>query len=341
MIKRLLLHIGAEKTGTSALQTWWVQHRQALAEKGLLYPSSDTDSLAAHGRQTAGNAASLARALNDQQISDQDSIRAARRILERVIDEFHSYQASNKAIDSVLLSSEWLADSPPERLQAFAALCAEFAEETQCIYVMRHVADHAIAAYSDHIWRGGENMSLDQFIPRYSCRFQQVLTAYAAVFSKAAIHGFVYDDHRGSLAADIMAAMGYDCHDLPIAPRVNRSLSRSELEIIRELHDMAEDKAFVTRLAGEHVYQTREADTGPMAITAVELERLEARYMRILRQVNEEFLTGVSKLNSCSDDLIITDHSEQYNWTDKEIMLVKMLEACVRAHDQMTQPAAF
>ena len=38
MARRVFLHIGPPKTGTSFLQAAWFQHREDLARQGLLYP---------------------------------------------------------------------------------------------------------------------------------------------------------------------------------------------------------------------------------------------------------------------------------------------------------------
>ena len=50
MARRVFLHIGPPKTGTSFLQAAWWQHREELAEQGLLFPG---DQRMAHFRAAA------------------------------------------------------------------------------------------------------------------------------------------------------------------------------------------------------------------------------------------------------------------------------------------------
>ncbi|HFU74880.1 MAG TPA: hypothetical protein ENK66_01405 [Arcobacter sp.] len=39
-IKKIILHIGSEKTGTSTIQEWFVKQRSSLLQHGILYPKS-------------------------------------------------------------------------------------------------------------------------------------------------------------------------------------------------------------------------------------------------------------------------------------------------------------
>ena len=43
MARRAFVHIGTPKSGTTYLQSLWWQHRDALAERGLLLPGGDAD----------------------------------------------------------------------------------------------------------------------------------------------------------------------------------------------------------------------------------------------------------------------------------------------------------
>lgn len=59
---KFFLHIGAPKTGTSAIQTFMSRNRVALAERhGVVYPSYAHDKAAQRGEPTTGNAGSLAK----------------------------------------------------------------------------------------------------------------------------------------------------------------------------------------------------------------------------------------------------------------------------------------
>ena len=44
MTRRVLLHVGAPKTGTSFVQDILFTHRETLRERGILYPAERHDS---------------------------------------------------------------------------------------------------------------------------------------------------------------------------------------------------------------------------------------------------------------------------------------------------------
>ena len=53
--RRLVLHIGVTKTGSSAIQAGLVQNRERLAERGIGYPASRSDRRALRWDTTSGN----------------------------------------------------------------------------------------------------------------------------------------------------------------------------------------------------------------------------------------------------------------------------------------------
>lgn len=64
-VTRILhLHVGAGKTGTSALQAAFVRNRDWLAGHGIDYPPSPWDEAAANHKITSGNGMGLAKFLN-------------------------------------------------------------------------------------------------------------------------------------------------------------------------------------------------------------------------------------------------------------------------------------
>src|SRR5215204_5967792 len=57
MAGKLILHIGATKTGTSAIQSAVARNRATLLANGIYYPEYDADEKAQAGRVTGGNGA--------------------------------------------------------------------------------------------------------------------------------------------------------------------------------------------------------------------------------------------------------------------------------------------
>ena len=59
MARRVFLHIGTPKSGTTYLQSLWWQHRDALAERGLLLPGGSADEQFRAGAVVRANAGVL------------------------------------------------------------------------------------------------------------------------------------------------------------------------------------------------------------------------------------------------------------------------------------------
>ncbi|MGV6852729.1 MAG: hypothetical protein ACWA5R_11220, partial [bacterium] len=47
-MKKVILHIGTPKTGTSSIQRWLYQHSETLLELGILYPRTGRQGVAHH-----------------------------------------------------------------------------------------------------------------------------------------------------------------------------------------------------------------------------------------------------------------------------------------------------
>src|SRR5580692_10729513 len=103
-------HIGAAKTGTSAIQVGLARNRDALAKHGVIYPKSRSDALAVQGLITSGNG-ELLYSLVWPEDHRAEEAKQARQALQNLIK-------GNPAA-SILYSSERFVSAPPE---AFAAL---------------------------------------------------------------------------------------------------------------------------------------------------------------------------------------------------------------------------
>lgn len=58
-MRRLVLHMGQTKTGSTAIQTWCVWNRDFLRAHGIRYPEHRSDRSALRGAPLAGNGSVL------------------------------------------------------------------------------------------------------------------------------------------------------------------------------------------------------------------------------------------------------------------------------------------
>ncbi len=124
LFKRLILHIGSHKTGTSAVQRAADDHRNALLEQGLLYPKTGQWHDKSHHK--------WAFALWDET--------SGPKTLERLIAELKAERDSlDHQTDTVLLSSEIIEKVclDPKLVPTLVSMLSQIAEEIECIYFVR------------------------------------------------------------------------------------------------------------------------------------------------------------------------------------------------------------
>lgn len=206
---RLILHIGHGKTGSSALQSALALSTDALAAQGIAYPDHASFAQARAGQITAGNANGLT------------LIATAKAALK---GSPHDVLLSNESLIHFFLND-------PDLLPRVAALCAE----TRLILYVRNPYDHACSVYGQTVKRGGAVTGFDAFLAGYPTPAK--VRAMMQMAQKAGVGLTVinYSNHADDILRSLTEALGVPADTLspPTGGRVNRSLTRSELELQR------------------------------------------------------------------------------------------------------------
>lgn len=138
MAERIVLHIGAPKTGTTYLQAVLFQHKQQLREYGVLVPG--------RGRGTHGQAATGVR----------QGPQGNRYVdWERLVAEARAWPGT------AVLSNEWFAMASRERTRAGLADLED--AEVHVVFTARDLVEQVPAAWQEMLKRG-ESSSLDDFV---------------------------------------------------------------------------------------------------------------------------------------------------------------------------------
>ena len=112
-MKRLVLHIGLEKTGTTSFQAYCTEHRAALLKAGALYPANPAcflrDNHAPLAASYFSDAEAKALLIAGRRVDRSEAVSALRREIE--------------AADAPLtLRTEWRSEHPPPDLDRIPAL---------------------------------------------------------------------------------------------------------------------------------------------------------------------------------------------------------------------------
>ncbi len=214
---RIVLHIGAPKTGSSALQSAFVLNRAALIERGIFYPRSHTDANAAAGIPVSGNAIALAKFLNPNLSvpTEEWEFNACAAAIDR---------ARDAGCSTVLYSSEYMSYFLSERIDDVLARAATFGAWVEIVYFVRHIAGHAMSSYRQHLKKGRFDGTFAAYIKRgYRPRFSSDIERSIAAVGRERLTVLAFDDLRKSLFPSMIEAMGHVSHSLPSAADINSS----------------------------------------------------------------------------------------------------------------------
>ena len=206
-MKRLILHIGHGKTGSSALQSAFAKSVESLARAGITYPEHRRVKEAAAGKITSGN------------VSHDSLIATAKSSLKLPGD---TILLSNEGLFHVLLANEGL-------LPDLAALNAK----VEMVLYIRNPLKHAMSVYGQNIKRGGMTLSVEKFLPRYAIPSKVAAFMQAAKSAGVDLTVLNYSNHRADLLGSFANATGIDpaLLDMPQSTPINRSMTRAEVRL--------------------------------------------------------------------------------------------------------------
>ena len=242
--RRLLLHVGTVKTGSTSLQAYLSEHQQALAQAGWCY-------LPAVGRPDRRDLAAACIAIEDQrdewlrarQLVDPQQRLAFRQQVKAELE------AQLKAVPDglgVILSSEHfhLSLQCPEEIQTLKQLLLELGLEAQQVVIYLREPLALIESLFSTMVRSGDERPLpadpaDPFVALI-CDHSASLARWRQVFGEAVVQPRVFPPRvGGSLSADFLKLLGgAPASGWPPEPRRqrNRGLNPQALNLLAWLN---------------------------------------------------------------------------------------------------------
>ena len=225
-MKKLYLHIGLGKTGSSAIQSWLSLNEEALAQQGFDYVGSPPDAKA--GKISSGNGVKLARMCAEEQWEQ----------VENLICNVY-FNKNSQAI----ISSETLIWLSAEQLDQLKVISQIHNIEVIIIAYARSVYEHAYSNYLQGVKRGGQTKQfrdLPNLLKLISFSGQlDVLKKYHEKFNNVKILN--YDQHKSRIFESFSSAIGFNsAHAQSPSQKVNRSISKIELDILLQCNRLHE-----------------------------------------------------------------------------------------------------
>lgn len=275
---KAVIHIGAEKTGTTTIQNFCAANRSLLLEQGVLYPNS---------LGTPNQTHLAAYAINDRKIDDlrrdvgvltAEEVPAFRK---SVRESLQAEIARCDRVSTLLFSNEHLQSRLLRRSEVMRLqeLVGEFADEMKIVVYLRRQDMVAVSYYSTKLKAGTtEDEPIfpdvpdeDDLPPYYD--YDSMLRHYEAVFGKDNIDVRIFEPRRmvdGSLLSDFLNACRIPQRSDYFDPRRrNESLSEAGLAFFRRLNAVVPrfidgkpnpKRGEITGIAGRHL-----AGPGPRA----------------------------------------------------------------------------
>jgi hypothetical protein len=220
-MRRLALHIGHAKTGSSYLQSTLALSQQALAEAGIAYPSSVNFERAKDGMMTTGNSEALLRAIDEADPALFNPPPDAAEVL---------YSAEH-------LTPALAKPGAIEQLRKVADVHGF--TEVDIFLVIRDPLEHMLSEYGQKI-KGGRGAILARFakrheFPEFVNRILEATTHVPGMTLTVVNYRRVKNDLIGAFAAWLGAPR--TCFTPPERTIVNRALTADELAFQARLND--------------------------------------------------------------------------------------------------------
>jgi len=248
-MKRAILHIGTEKTGTTSIQKFLYDNRIKLGANGMLFPASagyiSNQSLVVYAKQSPEP--DLAPPSLDVNDAAELSAWKEKFSLEHCA-EVLAFQGRHQ--DSTLIySAEHLQSrlTKVSEIKRLARLLRPLFDVIDVVVYLRRQDLYAFSAHSTSV-RGGkqENFSFETINaqgPYYNYRL--LLENWSEVFGAKAIQVRVFEKARligNDVVSDFQSVAGIDTLNLELTrpDSVNEALSATALCILREFNKLAE-----------------------------------------------------------------------------------------------------
>lgn len=246
-MKRAILHIGTEKTGTTSIQNFLYANRIKLGAKGILF--SETA-----GYLSNQNLVVYAKKAPEPDLAPQELDVSNASDLALWKDQFavkHSAEVvafqQRHADSTVVYSAEHLQSrlTTVSEIKRAARLLRPMFDEIEVLVYLRRQDKYALSAHSTAVRAGGQNDFAFETVnaegPYYN--YRELLQNWSDVFGEDAIRVRLFEKSRlvdHDVVADFKNVTGIDNLNIELdSPKaVNEALSRTALSLLRRFNEL-------------------------------------------------------------------------------------------------------
>ena len=325
--RRIVLHAGLPKTGSSALQVAFVRNRDDLESVGVHYPLAPSDKNASRGRVTTGNAGAIRSFLNLTDAADT---------IDEVAAEVDT--ALGHRCPVTLFSSEILYFTRRDRLPRLRALVDERGASLEVAVYVRNVVPWVLSFHNQRIKRHRFVGTLGDFLDEFErelVRIRPRLELFVNELGRDHVHVMHYETHQADLVDTFLSrAVGVQVEGQQTPGTVNRALTASEVEWMRVVNQRVEEDN-PAWLVSDALVDRPPLAVDPPVITAREAERIHRLADDQVAWVNETFFDGADVLAVEDASVKIGDRAAVAPSPSEE----RLLEVCADIASRRADPA--
>ena len=274
--RRVFLHIGRNKTGSTAVQVALSENRERLVDLGFDYPGNALDHAAIVYSMSKRALEQLPEAAREANIAAAAALR----------DSIHTHDRD------VILSSEGLSNIHPKLIMEWL----DGIDATIVVYIREQV-EYLASAYQQAVKGDLETGTFEEYAGRFSVDYYEILTRWERFFKRKRMIVRTYDRSRligGDVVSDFLATIGIsDFAAFTGRPDRNPSVRGAMIEAKRILNGTG--FGFQEMLYGVYrallaLANEREEFRGMIGVDPAFVAEQRARYQESNRAVAERYL---------------------------------------------------
>lgn len=229
-MKRVFLHIGTHKTGTTAIQKFLASAEGRLREDGVLYPRS--------GRPAEDHGAQYGHHLLSWAIRKKKGV-----------DHYNDWKEVIGEIDAAkeqiaVLSSEDFETCTDGQIARIAALLKDF--DVHVVLYLRNPIGFTVSAYKQFVKGGKTSIPFNKFIHEWNwtqrCDYSHLVQKWAEKFGVSSVHVILFDKFKitRSVEFSFLQLLGLDenYYRTYITAPANVSPSDEQIVLVRQINSL-------------------------------------------------------------------------------------------------------
>jgi len=318
--KYFYLHIGAGKTGTTALQIHFVKNRNALKDVGIYYPEHNNDFKAKQFKIIVGNAPVIAGIIKNENCDSKE--------IKKIVNE---YIKKSEGKD-ILLSSEIMSFFKENCLEELKKAINNHGYELKIIYYVRAIADHMMSSYHQNLKRSLYKKSFNDFIHERRNRFAPTIKKLCSILEEKNIIIKNYDAVNENIFKDFIKTI-FQINELNkfkfIDKKINRSLNGKEQEIMRFLNLSTENNKLMERISNELIEKNPNSFY-EMSMGEEEFNYISYVYKNDLEYINRFLLLRSDKEISIAKNIKVKKTVKENDLTEFEKALLSVVSVLAK-----------